>query len=655
MSAEVSLGWNDAKLRAGAKGAAAIVEANANRMKSALDGIGQGFGAGLGFGAFSAGASIIKQMAGEVAAATVDMDSLRLGMTALEGSTAGANQRLEELRNLAKSPGLGFEQVIQGDITLRNAGLSAQQASRGMREIGNALAVVGKGKAELDAVLTSLQQIKSTGKIDAANIKEIAARVPQLRSVMKDAFGTADGEALQKMGLSFDEFFDRLIAGFEKKIPRAIVGLQGKIDNFTDAVTGRLADFGEAFTEGLVGNLEDSTARLEELSQTAKGAGATLGTFTGGVIEVGKALGGVAKFSLDGLGQLGSDLTKAQLDMLGFQRVVQPTVEELNKLRKAENQAAMAADELARKQRESADATRKAAEASAAATLEANKQARAQAELTAKIVAKTNAARDAYMTERQQTADAYLTTEQKIERTKEKILEIEGQLNATIGQRGGEEISYKLLAEKEKLMQSLIGLSQQFNAEQEKSNSSATKDTGKRQEYDYALGMFDLELAILDAKAAGHTKQVERLEREKAIIEESARIAKEMGTDREDALQKATRLVDAQNRADGAQNGEGGRRKIRGYSQDQGGVSDAISRANGRNKAARGEYTDSVNRHFGTFSEVDAAQKQKFSGMFGNAPAENAPATKGGGVDELTASWSEWGQKTLELWEKAFQ
>lgn len=657
MSAEVSLGWNNAQLLAGARDAGNIVDRAAGRMNAALSGIG----AGVGFGIFDRAASMLSGSAQALFDATLAADSMQGGMIALTGSVDAANARLEELRQLAKDPGLGFAQVVQGDISLRSVGLSSALATRALREMGNALAVVGKGKADMDGVLLAITQIVSKGKVSAEEINQIAERVPQIRRVMQEAFGTADTEAIQKMGIPVERFIEMVVAGFERTVPRALVRMQGKVDNFTDALTARLADFGGGISEGLIGPLDEATALMESSSVTAKGFGASLGVATAAVLDLGSQVVAIAKASVDGFGQLSADISTAVLDFAGFQRVAKQTADEAVRMRDAELAAARVAADLKRHEEELAEATKRVAEAHAEAGKRARERAKEEAALTAKVIEATNAARDRYMTERNQTEDMYLTNQEKLEKVKERILAIDADLNKVLGQRDGEELAYKLSAEREKAMQELLRLSQAIQQEQERENTTSAKslDSTARKiaDQERALQLYEMELAIAEAQARGQDRKAEQLERERDIIEQTARLMDDMGLGFDEAFRKAERFVDAKARAEDRQNGEGsGGRKIHGYSQSQGDVTTQRTRAQESINRRRADYEDSVGRHFGAFSEMDAAQKDKFSSLFGPAPAETAAAKSDtSGFAELTQSWTEWGSKTLELFEKAMQ
>jgi len=289
MSAEVTLGWNNARLAAGARQASAIVDSATSKMKGAFAGLA------------ATGATFLGVR--EIVEATVKYDSLRLGMVSLTGSVEAANERLGEMRKLAKEPGLGFSQVVEADIQLRSAGISATLSERAIREFGNALAVVGKGKADMDGVTLALTQIAGKSKVSAQEINQLSERIPQIRAAMKDAFGTADTEVLQARGIDTIDFIEKIVEVLSRG-SRAIIGIQGKWDNFTDSLEGRLAGVGTGIFEVLVGPLEDATARLEQSDEAAQELGKTIGAVFGGGFEFIKTL----KSGVDSFGQSMSDL-----------------------------------------------------------------------------------------------------------------------------------------------------------------------------------------------------------------------------------------------------------------------------------------------------------------------------------------------------------
>jgi tape measure domain-containing protein len=223
---------------------------------------------GGGFGGIAAGAAGATAVIGGFTAALMaskavlasyaEYDGLIRGLKTLEG-TAGATQaRLIELQKVAKLPGLGFEEAVRGDIRLRSAGISAELSAKSMKAFGNAIATVGGGKEQLDGVMLALTQIASKGKVSAEEINQINERVPQVRQAMLKAFGTADTEAIQKMGVTAVDFITR-IASELGKLPAITGGARNALENFSDSWQKLKNSTGEFFvgaSSGVLGGVE---------------------------------------------------------------------------------------------------------------------------------------------------------------------------------------------------------------------------------------------------------------------------------------------------------------------------------------------------------------------------------------------------------------
>lgn len=197
-----------------------------------------------------------------------DIQALQKGLIAVSGSAEAADKQFSSLKQVAKLPGLGLEEAIQGSINLQAAGFSAKQAEGALKGFGNALATVGKGKAELDGVITALSQMAAKGKISAEEINQIAERVPQIRKVMQQAFGTSNTEELQKMGISATQFVD-LVTKELNKLPPVAGGLKNSFENLGDSGKLAMATLGDAINknlgvEGFFNGLADKLTALSE-------------------------------------------------------------------------------------------------------------------------------------------------------------------------------------------------------------------------------------------------------------------------------------------------------------------------------------------------------------------------------------------------------
>jgi tape measure domain-containing protein len=201
---------------------------------------------------------------------TVKLDSLKIGLTAVAGSSQEAEKQLVRLREIAKMPGLGFAEAIQGSIRLQAAGFSAQQAEKALREFGNAVATVGGGKAELDGINLALSQIASKGKVSAEEINQLNERLPQVRKAMIEAFGTADTEILQKANITANEFLDTMttVLSRDKRVGES---LKNTFENAQDSISDSLDRIGRAITPRVAKALESVAMGVERLTKAFDG------------------------------------------------------------------------------------------------------------------------------------------------------------------------------------------------------------------------------------------------------------------------------------------------------------------------------------------------------------------------------------------------
>jgi tape measure domain-containing protein len=195
--------------------------------------------------------------------AAMAYDSQVRGLAAYAKNAQELQSQLARLQEIAKLPGLGLTEVRAGVLNLEAAGLNAQTAERALMAFGNALALVGKGKSELDGVILALGQIASKGSISAEEINQIAERVPQIRQVLVSAFGTASTEAIQKMGLSADVAIGKIIAGLEQ-LPKATSSALTTFENLQDALEQAFLPIGRGILD-IFGSAESGTMRLIDM------------------------------------------------------------------------------------------------------------------------------------------------------------------------------------------------------------------------------------------------------------------------------------------------------------------------------------------------------------------------------------------------------
>lgn len=225
----------------------------ANALAERVTQLGKSLSIGLSVPIVLLGASTVQ--------AAAQMDSLTRGLTAVTGSAAETKVQLARLEDVAKLPGLGFREAIQGSINLQAAGLSARTSERALKAFGNALATVGRGKADLDGVTLALTQMASKSKISAEEINQLNERVPQIRQAMLAAFGTADTQALGKAGITPAKFIEAILVQLEK-LPQVTGGAQNAFENFSDALFRARAAIGEKLLPAIVPLIEGLATML---------------------------------------------------------------------------------------------------------------------------------------------------------------------------------------------------------------------------------------------------------------------------------------------------------------------------------------------------------------------------------------------------------
>lgn len=215
-------------------------------------------------------------------------DSLQRGMLSVTGSAIGAAREIERLQEVAKLPGLGFEEAIQGSINLQAAGISADQSRKLLLGFGNALATVGKGKHDLAGVILALTQTASSGRLLGQELRQLQQRVPQIRALLVDAFGTADTEELAKRGISARQFFQE-IGGALLQLPRMTSGVQNAFENFQDALFRIRVFVGQRLLPPIVRALEQLDKSLSQNADSIEKFANFLGNVTVAVINFTKA------------------------------------------------------------------------------------------------------------------------------------------------------------------------------------------------------------------------------------------------------------------------------------------------------------------------------------------------------------------------------
>jgi tape measure domain-containing protein len=228
----------------------------------------------IGQGLSSVGASLsvavtapLVALGATVVDAATRLDSLKRGLTAIVGSSDEASRQLARLTQIAKLPGIGFEEAIQGSIRLQAVGFSAKDAERALRQFSNAVALTGGGRSELERVTIQLGQLAAKGKVLSQDLRPIIEAAPAVGRALLQAFGTVNADDIQALGLSSREFLNILVSQLEQ-LPRAAAGAKNSFENFRDEVFRAAAAVGTVLLPALTRLVEAVGPAVTKLADT---------------------------------------------------------------------------------------------------------------------------------------------------------------------------------------------------------------------------------------------------------------------------------------------------------------------------------------------------------------------------------------------------
>ncbi len=177
-----------------------------------------------------------------------DFQSLEKAFAAVAKEGTNVGEEIERLRRIAEAPGLAFDEAVRASTRLQAVGLNAGEAARVVEQFGNAVARSGGGAAELDGAVLALTQIASKGKISAEEINQLGERIFEIRPALVQAFGTADSEQLQALGITSAEFIAKITEELAK-LDRVEGGLSNAFENLRDSLRQSLTQFGNTINE----------------------------------------------------------------------------------------------------------------------------------------------------------------------------------------------------------------------------------------------------------------------------------------------------------------------------------------------------------------------------------------------------------------------
>lgn len=219
-----------------------------------------------------------------------EIQSLQKGLEAVMGSASLASAEFNKLKEVAKLPGLGMKEAVQGSINLQAIGINADKSRDILQQFGNAVATVGKGRVEFERAIYGVQQLANTDFPLGEDLNIIKDALPQVSNLLKEAFGSSRSDELANMGVSSKQVLDVILTGLGK-LPRVSGGIKGAFENLSDAMQTSLGRIGKVIDDNLniSGLIDKITSAVDSVITAFEGLNPTLQKIilaVGGVLAV---------------------------------------------------------------------------------------------------------------------------------------------------------------------------------------------------------------------------------------------------------------------------------------------------------------------------------------------------------------------------------
>lgn len=208
---------------------------------------------------------------GSLVDAAKQYDSIRSRLIAAEGSQALGTQDFKEVQEMAKKPGLGFEQAASAMATLRGMKVTAAEAKQLILGVAQANASAAGTAEQFGAVMYQIQQSVSLGRLMSEDLKPIMQQIPTLGAAIQEHFGASQAEELNKRlkesGKSVRDFWME-VAQLGQNLPAAGETIANNLDNIGDAWIRLKVSFTDTeqikAATGALAKLLDKTAEFRE-------------------------------------------------------------------------------------------------------------------------------------------------------------------------------------------------------------------------------------------------------------------------------------------------------------------------------------------------------------------------------------------------------
>lgn len=197
-------------------------------------------------------------------------EAYAMALKDIEHGAVGASVAMEDLYQLAKAPGVGFEQAEKTYVQLRAVGIEGEKAKRIIKDVANTVALSGGSSVEFERVNRQMVQMLANGRVLETDLRFMKESMPRLATIMQETFGTTSAEGIRKLGVTAQEFVDTMLVGMEK-LPKASQTLTSEIENMETAWSMFKASFADTdFWKGAISHMTDLLELVTKFNDSGK-------------------------------------------------------------------------------------------------------------------------------------------------------------------------------------------------------------------------------------------------------------------------------------------------------------------------------------------------------------------------------------------------
>lgn len=134
--------------------------------------------------------------------AAAEFDAITHSLQSVTGGAEEARSAMKDLYEIAKAPGIGFEEAIKGFTGLVRSGVSGELAKSILTEVANQNALAGGGREEFGRVMLAINQIAVKPHLQGEELLQLTEAGIPAYQMMKDKFGTTESDELKKRGVT---------------------------------------------------------------------------------------------------------------------------------------------------------------------------------------------------------------------------------------------------------------------------------------------------------------------------------------------------------------------------------------------------------------------------------------------------------------------